>query len=190
MATTEPSFQNVPSGPTAYADSESEGAVVWLRGEYDVLTKVTLCGTLALAMSLDQTELVVDLSEVRFMDVAILGVIVRARRYLRLRSRRLRLRSPSASVRRIFDSYGLAGLLDPDTGNATHRAGGADALGTWVRVPTTEQTDGHSDRSELASRPDGPVCARSATSPARVVSGVDPRSAQDLTANVVGRGGL
>ena len=109
--------------------------VVWLRGEHDLSTDGALCATLARAIALDNAGLVLDLSEVEFMAVSTLGVIVRAGEFLRHRSRSLTVRSPSAFVRRIIDACDLTDLLGPQAGNLA-----AKSLSSWVAVPATRRS--------------------------------------------------
>jgi anti-anti-sigma regulatory factor len=70
----------------AFAPPEPDWHVVTLRGDADV---------------------VLDLSEVEFIDAAIVGVIVRAREFLGMRSRRLTLRSPSACASHVMKLCGV-----------------------------------------------------------------------------------
>ena len=112
-------------GLLAFAWRDAACTVVWLRGEHDVSTVATLSQTLARAIALDDADLVVDLSEVRFMSTATVDVIVRARELLRGRSRSLTLRSPSRCARRIFELCGHTDLVDPRRAGArpAHVAG-------------------------------------------------------------------
>ena len=141
---------------TAFAGRNPDRTVVWLRGEHDVSTVAALSETMARAIALDDADLVVDLSGVQFMGAATVGVIVRAREFLRLRSRSLALRSPSRCARRILDLCGHADLLDPRPVDATPLAGTAGALGTWVAVPATDRIDQRADASapQPSSAPD------------------------------------
>ena len=86
--------------------------VVWIRGEQDASTVAALSETLALAISLDDSDLVVDLSGVEFMSAATVGVLVRAREFLRSVSRSLQVQSPSTCARRILALCNLGDLLD------------------------------------------------------------------------------
>jgi|HubBroStandDraft_1064217.scaffolds.fasta_scaffold429834_1 anti-anti-sigma factor len=102
-----------------------DGTVVWLRGEQDISTDEALRQALAEATTPDSAALVLDLSEVEFMGASTLGVIVRARESLQLRSGSLVLRSPSASVRRVIDICDLSDLFgpwDPGAGNDANSA--------------------------------------------------------------------
>jgi anti-anti-sigma factor len=118
----------------AVAGRDGTRTVVWLRGEHDLATTTELAATLARAIALDEADLVVDLSEVQFMDVTTVSVIVKARNHLRPRSRSLSLRAPSKAARRVLDLCDLAQLIDPDP----PRSEDAGALGTWVAVPAIE----------------------------------------------------
>ena len=128
-------------GPVAFPARDADRTVVWLRGEHDICTVAALSQILARAIALDDGDLVVDLSGVRFMDAATVGVILRARDFLRLQSRSLVLRSPSTSATRILDMCALADLREPTPERRpVHRGGGA--LGVLVAVPTLDRVDG------------------------------------------------
>ena len=163
--------------------------VVWLWGEQDVSTVDALSETLAGAMAIDDCDLVVDLSEVQFMGAATIGVLVRARELLQMRSRSLVLRSPSRCARRILDLCGQGDLLDPRRVDATPATGTADALGTWVRVPTAGRVDQPAEASapDPGSAPDQVPVGRIIA--AAVASVEADHRADDRTAEGAGRGG-
>jgi anti-anti-sigma factor len=176
-------------GPLAFARRDAARTFVWLRGEHDVSSVAALSETMARAIARDDADLVVDLSEVQFMGAATVGVIVRARELLGLRSRSLALRSPSRCARRILDLCGHADLLDHRRVDATPAAGTAGALGTWVAVPPTDRVDQRADASapQPSSAP-GPVPVARVV--AATVSSVDAHHRADArTTNVAGRGG-
>jgi anti-sigma B factor antagonist len=135
-------------GVVASEELDADRAVVWLRGEYDISTVAALAETMACAVALEDGDVVLDLSGVQFMDAATVGVIIRARQFLRLRSRSLRLRCPSTYTRHVFDLCGLAHLLDPRPVDAT---GTALALGTWVAEPAAARVVGRAVRSSARS---------------------------------------
>ena len=136
MALTE--LPSVPADlSSAVAGRDGDRIVVWLRGELDMATTVELSETLARAIAIDDTDLVLDLSEVQFMDASAIGVIVRAQTFLYPRSRSLSLRAPSKCARFVLDICGLAQLIEPDP----RRSEDTGALGTWVAVPATERVD-------------------------------------------------
>jgi anti-anti-sigma factor len=111
--------------------------VVWLRGEHDLSTDDALCATLARAIAVDSAGLVLDLSEVEFMAASTLGVIVRAREFLRQRSSSLTVRAPSSCVRRVLDACRLNDLVGPSADLAGH------ALGSWVGVAPAGRGDAY-----------------------------------------------
>ncbi len=185
MATTDVSSVTV-SRPhvTAFAGCNPDRTVVWLRGEHDVSTVAALSEMMARAIALDDADVVVDLSEVQFMGAATVGVVIRAREFLRLRSRLLVLRSPSECARRTLELCGHTDLLDPLPIDATPLTGTAGALGTWVAVPATDRIDQRPDASAAKSVADGRVTA------ARRVSSADAHDeADERASNGVGRGG-
>lgn len=99
-------------GPNASIERGGARTVAWLRGEHDLSTVAELSGVMGAAIALDDSDLVIDMSDVEFVDAAIVGVIVRARVLLRSRSRSLTVRAPSRCARRIFELCGLSHLLE------------------------------------------------------------------------------
>jgi anti-anti-sigma factor len=136
---------------SAVVGRDGDRIVVWLDGEHDIATSGELSATLVQAIAIGDDDLVVDLSEVQFMDASTIGVIVRARNLLLSRARSLSLRDPARCARRVLDVCGLAELID----SGPRRSETAGALGSWVAVPA-------SDRAE--HRADGSVPAGAATS--------------------------
>jgi anti-sigma B factor antagonist len=129
------SRRDLPGVPAPKAGS----VVVRLRGEHDLSTVPELSAALTQAITLDDVDVVVDLTEVAFMGVATLRVILRARELLRAQSRCLVLRSPPSCVRRVLELCGDAALLAP--AESTPVTAAAGALGTWVPVPATDRAD-------------------------------------------------
>jgi anti-anti-sigma factor len=175
---------------TAFAGRNPDRTVVWLRGEHDVSTVAALSEIMARAIALDDADVVVDLSDVQFMGAATVGVIIRAREFLRLRSRTLVLRSPSECARRILDVCGHADLLDPRPVDATPLTGTAGALGTWVEVPASDRIDRRPDdpAPKPRSAPD-PVPVGRASAAMRLSSADAHYRADERATNGVGRGG-
>ena len=139
-----------PEGP------ETGPVVVWLRGEHDLSTDDALCATLARAIASDRASLVLDLSEVEFMAPSTLGVIVRAREFLRGRSLSLTVRSPSARARRAMDACRLNDLLGPAPKWRVTRKGARSVPGWQCRGP--RGTTGRPPRplGRLSMSPSGP----------------------------------
>jgi anti-anti-sigma factor len=104
-------------------DADADATVVWLGGEHDEATRGRLARALAEASQLEG-DVVVDLSDVTFMDASTVGALVGAGQDLRQQSRSFGLRSPSPSARRALE---LCGFGDAVTS--------APALRSWVDVP-------------------------------------------------------
>ena len=140
MSPTQPS-----SGTVSYRgpDPHEAGAdrVIWLAGDQDASTVPALIETMSQVVALDDADVVVDLSGVRSIGAPTIEVLVRARDYLRLRSRALTLRSPPACVSRALERCEVADLVGPTPAEAADPAAPAGALGTWVWVPATARAD-------------------------------------------------
>lgn len=87
--------------------------VVSLSGEQDVASAAGVGEVLVGVAGSGWNDVVVDLSGIRFMDAAIIGVLLNARRTLRSRGRDLRCRAPSRFARRMLDLCELGELVDP-----------------------------------------------------------------------------
>jgi anti-anti-sigma factor len=143
-----------PSGETAVlrarvplVSKEGDRTVVWLNGEYDIATLTTLAEGLATAISLDDANLVVDLTEVVFIDAATIGMLMRARNFLRPRSRQLTLRNAQGCVERVFAVCGIATNIDSEpAGSGEAMGSSAPALRSWVPVPPTDRAGGDNGR--------------------------------------------
>jgi anti-anti-sigma factor len=129
---------------------EVDGDVLRLRGEHDISTTDELCTALARAIGSTDGDLVLDLSDVEFIDVATLTIILGARELLRARDHKLVLRAPSRCVERLFDLCALGELLDVPRRDGSHPAGVGGALRTWVEVPPVGRRDGRSAALEPA----------------------------------------
>lgn len=131
--------------------------VVWLSGEHDLAT-VGLIGTaLVEALAVDRCDVVVDLSEVAFIDASTLGALVHGRELLASRGRRLTVRSPPRSPRRVLELCGLAALIEATSSAGTAQDhGAATALGTWVEVPPSAPLAGSPPPDQRDSARAGP----------------------------------
>lgn len=89
--------------------------IVWLNGEHDLTTKAAVAATIASAARRTDGDLLVDLSEVTFMDASTIGALIAEHNRLWARSRSLLLRAPPPPAARVLDLCGLAHLV--------HRAG-------------------------------------------------------------------
>jgi anti-sigma B factor antagonist len=91
----------------------SEGSVrIALEGELDYSSALTLDDELRRADSGEVSVLVLDLSQLRFMDSTGLAIIANACRRMRRGDRRLVLAAPTGGVRRILQLTGMLERLD------------------------------------------------------------------------------
>lgn len=130
-----PSSPSVSISRAGSACGDRERTVLWLTGEHDIATAASLAASIVEAVQLDDSDLLIDLSGVAFMDASIVGVIVGGRNRLRSRARSLALRAPSPPALRVLELCGLAELVERERVRAT---GPAAALATWVDVPVRE----------------------------------------------------
>ena len=99
---------------------EGDIRVAWLSGELDLAAAPRIAHALAETTGMARQRLVLDLSNLDFVDAAGLGAIVRARNSLRSRSGDLTLRSPSRFAARVLEIGGLASLVSPSAPNRGH----------------------------------------------------------------------
>ncbi len=102
---------------------EGDVRVAWLAGELDLAASPWLADALAAPTSMMCQRLVLDLSNLGFVDAAGLGAIVRARNTLRSHSGELTLRAPSRFAARVLDIAGLASMVSQATPSVTHDLG-------------------------------------------------------------------
>ena len=81
--------------PAVFSGCDPDHGVAWIRGFHDASTVAAVGMTVARAIALDDSDGVIDLSEVTFMDAATVAVMIRAEAFLHDRSQSLTLRSPS-----------------------------------------------------------------------------------------------
>jgi anti-anti-sigma factor len=86
--------------------------VLAVRGEIDGLTAPVLAGLVGALVEGGRRDVVLDLSELTFMDAAGLRVIVEASSRLGAAGRTITVRSPSAIVRRTLEITGLDALIE------------------------------------------------------------------------------
>jgi anti-anti-sigma factor len=115
--------------------------VVRLSGEYDATTVAAMSRLLSTAIASSDTDLVLDMDEVCFVDAVGVGVILRARAFLQLRSRSLTLRTPSAAVRAMLEICDLDGLIEPEADDAVRLSSDSGALESWVVVRRRRRGD-------------------------------------------------
>lgn len=90
-----------------------DATVVHVRGEIDIATCGRLRDAIEPHLGPDQ-NLVLDLSEVEFMDSACLGVLLQARGTLTADGGSLVLRNPSSAARRLLTAAQVEDFLQAD----------------------------------------------------------------------------
>jgi anti-anti-sigma factor len=93
------------------AEWDADSGVVWLRGEHDTSTTPVLSEVISQALVVADGDLILDLSEVLFMDASTVGIFARTQESLGARSQSLVLRSPSRCANRVLDLCGFGALV-------------------------------------------------------------------------------
>ena len=101
------------AGLAATISADGAVTVVVLAGEADRATLHVVQDTLTEVIADRAGDIVVDLSEMKFMDTAALRVVLQARETLEGSGRHLTLRSPSRSASRLLGVFGLGHLAGP-----------------------------------------------------------------------------
>ena len=94
-------------------DATDEATVIHVRGEIDMATAGRLRDVIEPHMGPAQT-IILDLSEVEFMDSSSLHVLVQARGRLTDNGGSLILRNPSSAAHRLLTAAGATDLLEAD----------------------------------------------------------------------------
>jgi anti-anti-sigma factor len=93
------------------AEWDADTGVVWLRGEHDISTTTALSEVISQVLAAADADLILDLSEVLFMDASTVAVFARTQESLGARSRSLALRSPSRCANRVLELCGFRDLV-------------------------------------------------------------------------------
>jgi anti-sigma B factor antagonist len=109
-------------------DVSSSGSLICLRGELDVATAPPLQRRLDTVIHRGARQLVVDLANLSFCDLAGVRVLLSADRELRTRGGRLTLLGPCGCVSRISTVFDLTSQLPIQTG-ADGAGAGQDGAG-------------------------------------------------------------
>lgn len=94
-------FERSSSAPSVA--HESDATVIWLSGEQDWSTFPALHTLLMAEADARDIDIVVDLSQVTFMDGSTVGGLLRCKHLLQTRGQWLTLRSPTQATRRILE---------------------------------------------------------------------------------------
>jgi anti-anti-sigma factor len=97
------------------SEREEGVPVIWLRGELDRLTADDLDAAVRELASKGSPMLILDVSELEFIDSAGLRSLSRAHNLLLDADRELVVRRPSPSVMRLIELVGLSEILRIDT---------------------------------------------------------------------------
>ena len=103
----------MPENFSTEVNATDEATVIHVRGEIDIATAGRLRDAIEPHMGPKQT-IVLDLSEVEFMDSSALKVLVQARGRLTADGGSLILRNPSRSAHRLLTVAGANDLLEAD----------------------------------------------------------------------------
>lgn len=101
-------------GPPPDVHPEPTRTIIWLRGSHDLSTAPALTDAIGRARATGHGDVVVDLSEIDFMDASTVGVLVRAQHDLATLTRELTVRSPSRFARHVLALCELTELVQPD----------------------------------------------------------------------------
>ena len=94
-------------------NASDEATVIHVRGEIDMATAGRLRDVIEPHMGPEQT-IILDLSEVEFMDSSSLHVLIQARGRLTENGGSLILRNPSSAAHRVLTVGGATDLLETD----------------------------------------------------------------------------
>ena len=116
MARTEASLPGAvrPRIVTVSTVAHDDTIVVHLRGDHDWSTVPALAAMLASAVAGEDNNLVVDLSEVQFINAATVRVLSASADFMNAQRRTFALRAPSRGAQRILELCGASGLCEPE----------------------------------------------------------------------------
>ncbi|HEX6460585.1 MAG TPA: STAS domain-containing protein [Thermoleophilaceae bacterium] len=86
---------------------DKSASIIWLGGDIDLYVAPELKDLIFEAIRAGNTDLVVDLSAVTFIDSTALGVMVQARKRLEPEGGSIRVACPSTAIVEIFEMVGL-----------------------------------------------------------------------------------
>lgn len=91
---------------------DDQTSVIELAGEVDVYTAPDLKGQIINLLDNNITKVIVDLTDVDYLDSTALGVLIGGLKRLREREGSLDLVCPNPRIRRIFEITGLDKIFD------------------------------------------------------------------------------
>ena len=116
MARTEASLPGAirPRIVTVSTAAHGDTIVVQMRGDHDRSSVPALAAVLASAVACETANVVVDLSEVRFINAATIRVLTAAGDFMSGQGRTFAMRSPTRGARRILDLCGVGCPVEPE----------------------------------------------------------------------------
>jgi anti-anti-sigma factor len=111
--TTTPATVMAPIVLLPSANCDADTTVVSLCGEHDLATAHSISAAIATAACVDDTDLVLDLSEVQFMDSTTIVAILRGKLLLETRGGTMRVRNPSRPARYVLALCDLGYIVEP-----------------------------------------------------------------------------
>ena len=137
MIPTTPTSLSAPRPGSTVRGTDPTGSVVWIRGDHDTATHTAVSASLAQAVALDESDVIVDFSRLTFMDASTIGAIVTARNGLLARSRELSIRAPSPRMLELLTTCELAFLVQghvvPDQSSRRRHAAVTSTADTRTR---------------------------------------------------------
>jgi anti-sigma B factor antagonist len=135
---------------------EGDRTVIGLYGEHDLSTEAELTGALASFCGVGGVgDVIVDLSQVTFVDSTTITGLLGARNLMLRQNRRLILRAPSAHARRVLQLCGLLVFLEPTETTADQDRSSGKHFPRSYSVPSLRDTNtppvDHLDGHEQAS---------------------------------------
>jgi anti-sigma B factor antagonist len=100
--------------PSASRDADT--TVVSLCGEHDLTTAHSISAAIATAACVDETDLVLDLSEVQFMDSTTIVAILRGKLLPEARGGTITVRNPSRPARYVLGLCDLGYIVESPRG--------------------------------------------------------------------------
>lgn len=124
--------------------SQDGHTIVWAQGEIDIVTAPALMQELTVAVRVQPCRVVVDLTDVTFMDSTGINALVVARRRADIGSGELRLVAPCRLVRKVLRITGLDQILPVDSTiespSARCRSSEAGTTSSASRWPISSQS--------------------------------------------------
>lgn len=132
-----PAAETLPSGMVAGQYPHDGYTVVWAIGEIDIATAKGLMQELAIAVHSQHFRVIVDLTDVTFMDSTGLNALVLARRKANAGGGEVRLVAASARIRKILHITGLEQVFPVHSTieESISQGPGVRTIATPVRFP-------------------------------------------------------